>query len=122
MIPWLYKWLPIIFGCHCRRDRSFSYRGKQFPICARCTGELVGILLVCILGWLWMPPVWMSVLFMVPMLIDGFLQSLTKYESKNYRRFITGLFFGIGISVLVYRWFSWLYCAGYQKGLELIHK
>ena len=42
MIPWLYKWLPIVFGCHCRPDRSFYWKGKKFPLCARCTGELAG--------------------------------------------------------------------------------
>ena len=42
---WLWRWLPIIFGCHCRPDRSFHFRdGTPFPICARCTGELAGIL------------------------------------------------------------------------------
>ena len=25
-------------------ERSFFYKGKQFPICARCTGILVGYL------------------------------------------------------------------------------
>ena len=122
MERWLYKWLPIIFGCHCRADRSFFYKGKQFPICARCTGELVGILLVVLLGWIWTPPVWVSIVLLTPMLIDGFAQSLTKYESKNHRRFLTGLLFGIGLSVLVGRYFSWLYRAGYRKGLELFGK
>ena len=42
---WLWRWLPILFGCHCRPDRSFHFRdGTPFPICARCTGELAGIL------------------------------------------------------------------------------
>ena len=41
----IYKYLPVIFGCHCRDDRSFYYKGEKFPICARCTGELIGILL-----------------------------------------------------------------------------
>ncbi|WP_334117834.1 DUF2085 domain-containing protein [uncultured Oscillibacter sp.] len=40
---WLWRWLPILFGCHCRPDRSFHFRdGTPFPICARCTGELAG--------------------------------------------------------------------------------
>ena len=38
------RWLPVFFGCHCRSDRSFFWKGKQLPICARCTGELAGIL------------------------------------------------------------------------------
>lgn len=31
---------PIIFGCHRRPERSFFYKGRQFPICARCTGGI----------------------------------------------------------------------------------
>ena len=60
MSTWLYKWLPIIFGCHCRDDRSFHYRGKKFPICARCTGELVGILILLISCPFYLPSGWVS--------------------------------------------------------------
>ena len=55
MISWLYKWLPITFGCHCRADRSFFWKGKQLPICARCTGELVGMVAA---RWLDVPDAW----------------------------------------------------------------
>lgn len=45
MIKFFAKWLPIFFGCHCLPERSFFIKGKQFPICSRCTGILVGIFL-----------------------------------------------------------------------------
>ena len=32
-------------GCHQRPDRSFSFRGRQFPLCARCTGVMASYLL-----------------------------------------------------------------------------
>lgn len=32
-------------GCHQRPDRSFFFRGRQFPLCARCTGVLLGYFL-----------------------------------------------------------------------------
>ena len=32
-------------GCHQMEERSFSFRGYQFPVCARCTGVLLGQLL-----------------------------------------------------------------------------
>ena len=85
------KFLRIFFGCHARPDRSFYWHGRQFPICARCTGELAGILIgipaILLLGRLSVP---VMILFMLPMLIDGFVQLLTKYTSTNLRRVVTG--------------------------------
>lgn len=42
-----------------------------------------------------------SVLLMIPMILDGFLQLLTRYESNNYWRFITGTLFAIGLVCIV---------------------
>lgn len=96
----MYKWLPVVFGCHCRDDRSFHYKGVKFPVCARCTGELVGILLSLICVPFFRCSVQVSFLLLVPMILDGFIQLLTKYESTNIRRFVTGLLFGYGIFML----------------------
>jgi len=35
------------------------------------------------------------ILMMLPLVIDGFVQRLTSYESTNIRRLITGILFGI---------------------------
>lgn len=90
------KYLPIVFGCHCREDRSFHYKNKKFPICARCTGELIGIILSIFSYYFYSPSIVVSICIMIPMLIDGFSQLLTKYESNNIKRLITGLLFGYG--------------------------
>ena len=100
MISWLYKWLPVIFGCHCRADRSYFWHGKQFPICARCTGELVGIFCGMIVSFWYLPPVWAAVLLMLPMIADGVIQLATAYESTNTRRFVTGFLFGYSLTAL----------------------
>lgn len=97
MKEWLYKWLPIIFGCHCRKDRSFYYKGKQFPICARCTGELVGIVVSIFSCFFFRLFISVSLLLLIPMIIDGVIQMKTSYESNNRRRFITGFLFGYGL-------------------------
>ena len=100
MVSFIYKWLPIVFGCHQMERRSFHFKGKAFPICARCTGELAGIILAAVtLPFFSIGAVW-SVIFMIPLIADGFVQSLTKYESTNTRRFITGVLFGIGLTTL----------------------
>lgn len=43
------------------------------------------------------PEFWWVLLLMVPMLLDGFIQLLTPYESGNYRRLFTGFLFGIAL-------------------------
>lgn len=45
----------------------------------------------------WRPDIRISFALMIPMLIDGFTQKLTSYESTNFRRFVTGFLFGIGL-------------------------
>lgn len=90
------KFLRIFFGCHARPDRSFYFRGRQFPICARCTGELIGILLgIPIAFFVGYADIQYVILMMLPMVADGFLQLLTPYESGNLRRLFTGILFGI---------------------------
>lgn len=100
MTSFFYKWLPILFGCHCRSDRSFYFNKKQFPICARCTGELIGMFISIPLIFFNKPSIIILIILMIPMIIDGFLQLLTSYESKNYRRLISGIFFGYSFFTL----------------------
>ncbi|MFT4105304.1 MAG: DUF2085 domain-containing protein [Lacrimispora sp.] len=96
MMNFLYRSLPIVFGCHCRADRSFFFHGKQFPICARCTGELAGMVIVTITYAIYRLPILYAIGFLIPMAFDGGLQLLTAYESTNFKRFFTGILFGYG--------------------------
>lgn len=90
-------------GCHQMPDRSFFYKGYQFPVCARCTGVLIGevvalILILCSIkvGFIG------SIVFLIPMGIDWGLQYLKILESDNIRRLITGTLGGIGLSYVYY--------------------
>ena len=115
MVKWMYKWLPIIFGCHCMDSRSFHIKGNKFPICARCTGELFGVIIGLVLCIFVNPNLILSFVILIPMVADGLLQSLTKYESNNIKRFITGALFGYGIISL----FIILTNAAFQYGIEI---
>lgn len=115
----LYKWLPIFFGCHCRSDRSLYYRGKQFPICARCTGELIGILVSFILFWFWRPNLTSAIILLIPLIIDGFVQRLTSYESNNFKRMITGFLFGIGFEAIISITLSYAFNLGLEYGRSI---
>ena len=90
--------LAMAFMCHQRPDRSFYFRGKQFPICARCTGILLGYFLGILIaivsecayhGYF--------LLLLLPMIVDGGTQHWKGKESNNYKRLVTGVLGGIGI-------------------------
>lgn len=117
---WAWRWLPIIFGCHCRPDRSFYFRdGTPFLICARCTGELLGILVAAGSYWAVHPTVVVSALLLVPLIADGLLQACTSYESGNLRRLLTGVLFGYGLTVLLFVSLGWAYRWGFDFGWTL---
>ncbi|MDE6475362.1 MAG: DUF2085 domain-containing protein [Erysipelotrichaceae bacterium] len=110
------KWLPIIFGCHTRSDRSFYFRGKKFPICSRCTGELIGIIISIMTFKFYSPNLLVNILIMIPMLFDGLLQLLTKYESNNIKRLITGILFGYALYNLFIMSIGYVWKLGYDFG------
>lgn len=97
-----------LFLCHKIPERSFFYKGKQFPICSRCTGIFIGYIigiLLLILGF-FIPSLilklWIALLLIVPMFMDGTIQYFTHYNSNNYKRLITGIIGGIGIIIFLY--------------------
>lgn len=83
--------------CHRKSERSFFWKGKQLPLCARCTGINLGYfsLPLFIFGLIKIPILW-TVLMILPTYIDGAIQAYFNIESTNSRRFITGLLSGIG--------------------------
>lgn len=91
------KYICTSLGCHQRPDRSFFFKGKQFPLCARCTGVLLGQILACILIVWYKPNIYICIAFLIIMFIDWYIQYLKIKESTNIRRFITGLLCGYGL-------------------------
>lgn len=88
--------------CHRMPERSFFWRGKKFPVCARCTGVHIGYITfplfvfnVIEINLLW------TMLLIIPTYIDGLIQAYLNIESTNIRRFITGLMSGVGMMSLV---------------------
>lgn len=87
-------------GCHQRPNRSFSIGRYQFPICARCTGIFVSTIAAYIMYSKKSMCTLKSLCMMIPMAIDGILQSLKLCESNNCRRFITGFMGGYGCTYI----------------------
>ena len=118
-IRFMYKWLPIFCGCHQRPERSFFVRGYQMPVCARCEGELIGILAALSAIWFFRPPYWVMAVIMLPMIADGLIQGLTRYESTNWRRLITGILFGFGITMIALMFCIFVFKMGVLVGAGL---
>lgn len=85
-------------GCHQMPERSFFYHGKQFPVCARCTGVFIGQTAAVILAMfkftLKFPT---SIMLICVMGIDWCIQELNIKQSTNIRRLITGICGGLGV-------------------------
>jgi uncharacterized membrane protein len=88
--------------CHRIPSRSFFFRGKQFPVCARCTGIHIGYLTFPFFMFnVFTLNIWWSVLLMIPTYIDGLTQAFFNRESTNLLRVTTGLISGIGSMSLI---------------------
>lgn len=99
---WLYLMkMGQSFGCHQLPERSFFYHGFQFPVCARCTGILIGELLIAPISLLLFPGNYvLSLVCVLIMAADGLLQYYAKIPSTNLRRFVTGLLGGYGVVMM----------------------
>ena len=101
-------WLKLMrigerLGCHQMESRSFSFRGYQFPVCARCTGVMIGqisaiISIICGLRL----PIYLALIFMAVMALDWGIQYIKVCESNNIRRLISGTMCGFGLTYLYY--------------------
>ncbi len=87
-------------GCHQRCDRSFYFKGYQFPVCARCTGAILTCVLSVPLYFVYKIPIVIAMVFSGILLIDWGLQRLRILKSTNTRRLITGIIGGLGWGTL----------------------
>ncbi|HOB43695.1 MAG TPA: DUF2085 domain-containing protein [Methanoculleus thermophilus] len=87
--------------CHRKKERTTNFFGFENILCARCQGILFGMLsgVLCWMYSLSFIPTIAAVLFMIPMLVDGFTQNFNKRESTNTLRIITGFLFGYGFAI-----------------------
>lgn len=84
-------------GCHRMPERSFFIKGKQFPVCARCTGAFFGYLTGGVLYFIFPVNIILNISFCFIMFTDWYLQYKKILESNNIRRVITGFLCGFGL-------------------------
>ena len=70
--------------------------------------------------WFYLPSWWLVLVLMVPMVVDGFIQLKTRYESTNLRRLLTGIPFGYSLVAMLVLFTKGLYDFGYWIGLKLV--
>ena len=87
--------------CHQLPDRSFTLWGKQFAVCARCTGIYWGFLLGTIifpfvrgLNHDFTPHRHLFFIALVPLTIDLSLTLFQIWQNTFFTRFVTGLILG----------------------------
>lgn len=91
-----------LVSCHRRATRSFFYQGRQFPVCARCTGMLAGYLAYPLMLLNLVDAGLLSGLAMqIPALLDGYTQYMGWRESNNTQRVLTGALSGVGQASIV---------------------
>lgn len=98
-------WLKIMkigkrTGCHQMPERSFYYKEWQFPICARCTGVVIGWLLSVCSIYFYKPNLVVILVLCLTMFLDWFLQYKKICISNNSRRFVTGIMGGYALMCL----------------------
>ena len=90
-------------GCHQMEERSFHFKGYQFPVCARCTGVFVGEIIAIILLLFGIKiNIFVSIALLLIMGFDWFIQYINLLPSTNIRRLITGTLAGIGLTFIYY--------------------
>ena len=88
--------------CHRLEERSFKVFGYVMPICARCTGQLLGLILFLFLFHFNIAfPSILGFILVLPLLLDGFSQLFSFRKSNNAVRFFTGILFTLGFLSIV---------------------
>jgi uncharacterized membrane protein len=105
--------------CHRITERSFTINGRQFPLCARCTGMYLGAALTIAALFLagrakrvFLPRKWIFLILLglvALMGIDGinsyshfFPQAPHLYAPKNWLRLATGMGTGLTLGIIVF--------------------
>ena len=97
---------PLNLICHRKPERSFIIKGHQFPVCARCTGFYISLIIYFTYTYYFfvdynLPLITVGTILLIPAGIDGLTQYYGQRESNNTLRFTTGLLGGLGLGILI---------------------
>lgn len=97
-------------GCHQLPQRSFFYKGKQFPVCARCTGVTIGQIAAVFYSFFGSVSFFKCLLLIAVMGADWLVQAVHIRESNNLRRLFTGFCGGFGLFSIYIRGLKIVFC------------
>lgn len=89
--------------CNGIAERAPHIMGYCFVLCYRCTFIILAFLIALLIFYRKKIklPLWILVICMIPMIVDGSLQTFFGIMSENWRRALTGGFFGVGLAGLI---------------------
>lgn len=104
-----FMWEACRYSCHQDPERSFFYKGEQLPVCARCSGVVVGQVMNLILSAkkIRLKNRYLLIL-LLPLGVDWSIQEIGIKESNNKRRFITGILGGFAVFGFYINTFLWV--------------
>lgn len=92
--------------CNKKPERAPHIFGRTFILCWRCSMVVLGTSIAYLLMNLSLieinTSIYVILILILPMLIDGCAQYFFKIESTNFRRALTGFVFGAAISIIAY--------------------
>lgn len=97
--------------CNLKEERALHIGNFVFPLCFRCMFIFIFFILsflifikskIKINKYLFI----ISLIILIPMIIDGSIQTFFSIESTNVRRSITGSLFGLGLGYILYYCYS----------------
>lgn len=105
--------------CHQLSSRSLLIGNITLPVCSRCSGFYAGFLITAIILFIMfrkkesdLPPAYILIIlaiFLLCFIIDGIASNFGLYNTNNNMRFITGVFCGSSIAIILYPVFTFQY-------------
>lgn len=98
--------------CNLKEERTLQIGTFVFPLCFRCMFIFIFFILSFLIfikskiklnKYLFI----ISLIILIPMIIDGSIQTFFSIESTNIRRSITGSLFGLGLGYILYYCYSY---------------
>jgi len=99
--------VPLCNGIPSRAPHIFGF---CFPLCYRCTFIFLFFLITLFYNHYHSQKVhrYILILCLIPMIVDGCMQTFWGIESTNIRRILTGSLFGFGLGGIVSYLYTWV--------------